>query len=347
MTTNTAVPLAGPYSANGVNTSWQFTFKALAAADLALYVDDGAGTITRLTSSVFSVTGLGQDGGGTVTYPLSGAPLAAPKRVTIAREMTYDQSTVVKNQGGFFPKVHETVFDKLTMLIQQVLAFSTASMRAPSSDGQTNLVLPGKLARANRLLGFDANGAPTVSGTSSSVDDLISAAGAAAGSATAAAGSATLAQAWANNPVGAAVSAGLYSAYHWATQAAGSAAAAATSAGNAAAALTAAFLTDGSRALTGALKFTKAAAPAAPPAGTIALYAKTDGKLYRQDETGLEQQAGGGPSYGTNSILRANAQAIAEDIVVQGTDNVATFGPITINTGKTVTINAGGTWVVL
>ena len=29
------------------------------------------------------------------------------------------QETSIRNQGGFFPEIHEDAFDKLTMLVQQ------------------------------------------------------------------------------------------------------------------------------------------------------------------------------------------------------------------------------------
>lgn len=51
---------------------------------------------------------------------------------------------------------------------------------------------------------------------------------------------------------------------------------------------------DGSAAMTGPLVLTEAAAPATPEAGLIALYAKPDGKLYRKDDTGTEEEVGAG-----------------------------------------------------
>ena len=55
----------------------------------------------------------------------------------------------------------------------------------------------------------------------------------------------------------------------------------------------------------------------------------------------------GGPSLGTNSVIRTNAQTISEDITFAGTENGMTIGPITINSGYTVTVDSGSTWVVL
>jgi hypothetical protein len=54
----------------------------------------------------------------------------------------------------------------------------------------------------------------------------------------------------------------------------------------------------------------------------------------------------GGPSLGTNSIIRTNAKVIAENITFAGTEN-GTIGPITVNSGYTVTVDSGSTWVIL
>ena len=56
---------------------------------------------------------------------------------------------------------------------------------------------------------------------------------------------------------------------------------------------------------------------------------------------------GGGPSLGTNSIIRTNAQTINEDITFVGNENGMSIGPITIASGYTVTVTTGSTWVVI
>ena len=56
---------------------------------------------------------------------------------------------------------------------------------------------------------------------------------------------------------------------------------------------------------------------------------------------------GGGPSLGTNSIVRTNAKVIAENITFAGTENGSSVGPITVDSGYTVTLASGSTWVIL
>ena len=55
----------------------------------------------------------------------------------------------------------------------------------------------------------------------------------------------------------------------------------------------------------------------------------------------------GGPSLGTNSVIRTNAQTISEDITFAGTENGMTAGPVTIAATYTVTVTSGSTWTVV
>jgi hypothetical protein len=55
----------------------------------------------------------------------------------------------------------------------------------------------------------------------------------------------------------------------------------------------------------------------------------------------------GGPSLGVNSVIRTNAKVISENITFAGTENGSSVGPITIDTGYTVTVTTGSTWVIL
>ena len=54
----------------------------------------------------------------------------------------------------------------------------------------------------------------------------------------------------------------------------------------------------------------------------------------------------GGPSLGTNSVIRTNAKSIAENITFSN-QNGMTIGPITVNSGYTVTVDSGSTWVII
>jgi hypothetical protein len=53
----------------------------------------------------------------------------------------------------------------------------------------------------------------------------------------------------------------------------------------------------------------------------------------------------GGPSLGTDSVIRTNAQTISENITIGATTNGMSAGPITIADSYTVTVN--GNWSIV
>ena len=53
----------------------------------------------------------------------------------------------------------------------------------------------------------------------------------------------------------------------------------------------------------------------------------------------------GGPSLGTNSIIRTNANTISENITIPANTNGMSAGPITIADGNTIILN--GTWSIV
>ena len=57
------------------------------------------------------------------------------------------------------------------------------------------------------------------------------------------------------------------------------------------------------------------------------------------------EMTGGGPSLGTDSIIRTNAQTISENITIGSSTNGMSAGPITIADGYTVTVS--GNWSVV
>ena len=55
----------------------------------------------------------------------------------------------------------------------------------------------------------------------------------------------------------------------------------------------------------------------------------------------------GGPSLGTNSIVRTNAKTISENITFAGTENGMTIGPITVADTYSVIVTSGSTWTIV
>ena len=101
---------------------------------------------------------------------------------------------------------------------------------------------------------------------------------------------------------------------------------------------------------------TQAQRPTGVSVGTLRFNTDLDSaEIYKADDgtgsAGWTPVAGGGPSLGTDSIIRTNANTIAENISVgpsAGAEfaNGMSAGPITINSGFTVTVESGGAWSV-
>lgn len=161
MTVQSTERTAGPFIGNGVQTAFPFSFRVFVAADLLATRIDTSGNATELVLSSDYTVSINEDQntspGGVLTL-LSPLPVDYELELTTALEAT--QGTSLSTAGGFSPRVVEAAFDKLTILLQQQGVFGRQALRAPESSGLP--VLPGKLARANRVLAFDANGDPVV-----------------------------------------------------------------------------------------------------------------------------------------------------------------------------------------
>jgi hypothetical protein len=124
MTVNVATPLSGPFTADGVNREWAFSFKIFDDAHMRLLITDADGYSNPvIVDAGFSIAGnyLNEDTGGYVHYPIAPTdPVEAGKKVYTLRAVPYDQETKIGNQGGYYPKTHEYAFDYLSMQVQQI-----------------------------------------------------------------------------------------------------------------------------------------------------------------------------------------------------------------------------------
>lgn len=163
MTISSTTRKAGPFDGNDVTTSFPFTFKVFSTGDIAVVRTMPSGIEeTLVLDSDYSVTLNGdQDAnpGGTITYPVSGAPLPADWRLTAVGDLDNLQPTDITNGGGFYPQVIENALDRVTMLLQQLDEEVDRTIRIAVSDNSTEgLELPAQDGRAARILGFDADG---------------------------------------------------------------------------------------------------------------------------------------------------------------------------------------------
>lgn len=145
---------------NGANTNWPYTFLIPGASDLVVTLVTIASGNEAVVSPVnYSVTGIGNDAGGQVTYPLSGSPLSALFQLVIERVLPLTQETDLVNQGGAYPQDIEDALDYLTMTVQQLQDQINRAIVFSSAD-LVEVDLPVASARANLSLTFNSNGDP-------------------------------------------------------------------------------------------------------------------------------------------------------------------------------------------
>lgn len=132
MTVNTVDSIA-EFVTNGVTTNYPFYFKFLANEDLVVTYINPQGVSTQLVLGTnYTAHGAGNDDGGSI---VTVAALAGPGQLVVSREMVAYQQTSFRNQGKFLAETHEDVFDRLTMLVQQGLAFARRALsRKPGKD---------------------------------------------------------------------------------------------------------------------------------------------------------------------------------------------------------------------
>lgn len=146
------------YVGNGSTTEFEYGFKITAASELVatLYeIATGDETVLILDTD-YSVTGVGEDAGGDVTYPISGSPMASTHKLILERSTPETQATDFLEQGGFHASTHETAFDKLTAIIQEK---SEATSRAPKfsvGSGLVDKMFP--TPSADKIIGWNAAG---------------------------------------------------------------------------------------------------------------------------------------------------------------------------------------------
>ena len=108
------------YDCNGVQTEWPYTFPFIASTDIAVYITDLAGTITKITSN-FSVNEVD----GFVKYPTAESELdpavvvANGFKITLKRETPLTQEIDLVHEGALNAETLETGYDKATLQIQQ------------------------------------------------------------------------------------------------------------------------------------------------------------------------------------------------------------------------------------
>lgn len=138
MTISSSLRRAGPYDGNDSATAFPFSFKVFAKTDVLATLTNAAGIESTLVlDSDYTVSLSGdQDSspGGTVSYPISGAPLPAGYKLTLSGNLPYSQPTDIQNSGGFYPQVIEDALDRVVVQTQQLAEEVSRTVKVNISD---------------------------------------------------------------------------------------------------------------------------------------------------------------------------------------------------------------------
>jgi len=115
------------FTGNGATTVFPFTFLIPADTIRVSIVEDGIPAV--LTEDQYTVSGLGNPAGGSVTYNPSGTPIPSTTRLVIERRVPYTQTLSIENQQRFYADVIMNALDRVVMQIQQLKALSDRTIR--------------------------------------------------------------------------------------------------------------------------------------------------------------------------------------------------------------------------
>lgn len=145
------------YAGNGTTTSFAYNFRVLDQTHLQVLLVDSAGvSTTQVLTTNYSVSGVGDAGGGNITMVT--AP-ATGETLVIRRNMPFTQDTDYTSGDPFPAETHESALDELTMNDQQLLEVTDRALTAPEQDAALGS-LPSAENRPDKLITFDANGDP-------------------------------------------------------------------------------------------------------------------------------------------------------------------------------------------
>lgn len=138
------------YTGNGVTTVYQYTFKLFVPSDLLVMVNSE--TVTS-----YSITGIGEETGGSVTFP---SPPQTGATVLLQRRIPYNRLTDYQPHGDLLADVLDNDFDRIVCQIQQLAEQANRAVKVPV----TSTTDPDQLIAQ---LTADANDARTAATTAS------------------------------------------------------------------------------------------------------------------------------------------------------------------------------------
>lgn len=161
----------GTLNGDGVTTIWSYSFEISDESEAEVLVWDGTDeTWTTLTTDEYSITGIGDEDGGNVTYPISGDPLESGDYIVINRTVPYTQTLDVPQSGDYDSSELEAQLDRMVWQTQQVRDSVEAGLTLVDGETFSN-TLPPKSDLAGKVLQFDDDGEPEAGPTSDEIEN--------------------------------------------------------------------------------------------------------------------------------------------------------------------------------
>lgn len=144
------------YEGDGALDEFAYANRIFEDSDLDVYVDG----VLQVLDTDYTVTGANEAAGGNVVFV---APPDADAIIVIVRDAPATQPANYGEGDDFPAETHEQALDRATVLIQQIEARLARSIHLPDDEEDAaSMELPAKAARADGVLGFDADGALTI-----------------------------------------------------------------------------------------------------------------------------------------------------------------------------------------
>jgi hypothetical protein len=144
------------FTASGGQTVFAYDFPVYAASDLEVRRVRADVETTLALGADYTVTGAGAQPGGTVVLT---AAAAAGDIVTIRSAQPDTRATDFADGGDLPADSLDAELNRIAVSLQQHSTRIDQALRFPVTDATTPAMPPARL-RANRVLGFDSNGAP-------------------------------------------------------------------------------------------------------------------------------------------------------------------------------------------
>ena len=131
------------YDCDGSEDTFNYTFKIFDDSDLKVIVTDSYGEETVLTLTTdYTVTGAGDDSGGTVVLEDAATDAPTDHTITIMRDVPYTQETDYTEGDDFPADAHEDALDKLLMQILQLKMITSRTLLLNITSTYDDLTLP-------------------------------------------------------------------------------------------------------------------------------------------------------------------------------------------------------------